>query len=879
MPTMIIVRGLPGSGKTTLAKSLRGVLVEADQYHTNSDGIYRYDGTKAGKAHKWCLEETERLLREGKDVVVANVFEQRWQLRPYFELGEKLGVQVTSIRTTGEFKSNHSVPSWIVDGMANRWQAGYGEPFTFEGIVVSVPRSTEDEVVFRVESYSEVQQTVTAKIYVRAPRNKVATEPFAGEVWQVHGVYQPDPFFFENVIPEFCTRTKPTGQNLLYFLITHNRFHRIVAKTARRLYAKIPDLQGVLDAGELEPLTAIDKGKLSRQQAENLLQQWREYTSELRIVNEMDKLQLPASLALRVLEIWGQDAMEKLRDDPYRLLALYPWSRVDKISVEIFNIDLYDPRRQAAAAEQVCYRHYDRGNTAIRHDMLSAELTELLGYNINIYDVAYKAWGNRICHFVEDGIFQLAGAYALEHFIESQVAIRLSNEHQDKPIKTKFDIKKLREFERRKTIILRASGAIGESESFALNASQRLTVEAVLLHSFFVIFGGAGVGKTTVLEAIFDQISENSTIFPMALTGRAAKVIKDSTGYEAQTIAKFLYTAPMKTIPSNAWVFIDEASMLDLPTTFRLLKILPYNAHICFIGDQCQLAPIGPGLILHPMYHAQSIPQMELTEVHRQSGDSEIPVFLKIIRDAIGLKHDCISQTFDKFVGLKKKDFGVSFIEINSRLESDLTAFKIYNELVTSGKVILIGATNSTCQRLNEKIAQDHLLAVQYRNLACSLLNLSVIGAPDQKQKATIGDQILWHGRNDYHRDLYNGMFGELMQVFSESICGIDSNGYNVKFVAEAQFDGKKLLLTELDLDYVALGYAVTCHKAQGSKFERVIIVLEETVSKSIDSTWLYTAVTRAERQVIIIGNQNFFHKRLIQQSKASQRLVGLHFK
>ena len=122
-------------------------------------------------------------------------------------------------------------------------------------------------------------------------------------------------------------------------------------------------------------------------------------------------------------------------------------------------------------------------------------------------------------------------------------------------------------------------------------------------------------------------------------------------------------------------------------------------------------------------------------------------------------------------------------------------------------------------------------------------------------------------------------MLGALTQIFTESIFGLNSNGYTVKFIAEAEFDGNKILLTENDLGNVALGYVITCHKALGSQFKRAVIILDETkIADFVDNTWLYTAVTRAERQVVIIGEKAFFIKKLLQLSKVSQRVVGLHF-
>jgi len=310
---------------------------------------------------------------------------------------------------------------------------------------------------------------------------------------------------------------------------------------------------------------------------------------------------------------------------------------------------------------------------------------------------------------------------------------------------------------------------------------------------------------------------------------------------------------------------------------YGLLSVLPVRVHICFIGDYCQLPPICPGLILLPIFESKTIPQTELSEVHRQAAITGIPTFAGLIRNCINLEKSTFDGVFDYFSGLNNKDYGVSFIENRNDVDMFSKILEIYNELSSFGGVKIIAPTNRTCMCLNEIISDDHLLTRKYQKLPCYLIGLSIIGEDQRKQHATVGDQIIWHGINDYKRELFNGMIGVLSNVLPTPIMKIGNNGQILKIIAEAIFDGNIFELSIADLVHVSLGYAVTCHKAQGSQFERVIVVVEPTgLSDIIDSTWLYTAVTRAKRQVVMFGDKSLFTSKVVQRSKASQRTVGI---
>ena len=128
MKTLYIVRGIPGSGKSTFAKSLGGTHFEADMFFMK-DGEYKYDMFKIKEAHKWCQEQTDRVLAEGEMVVVSNTFTTKKELKPYFELAKKYNIIPTVILCQNNFGSIHNVPEETIEKMKQRFQYDISELF------------------------------------------------------------------------------------------------------------------------------------------------------------------------------------------------------------------------------------------------------------------------------------------------------------------------------------------------------------------------------------------------------------------------------------------------------------------------------------------------------------------------------------------------------------------------------------------------------------------------------------------------------------------------------------------------------------------------------------------------------------------------------
>jgi predicted kinase len=121
--TLILVRGLPGSGKSTYAASLGGYRhLEADMFFERSDGSYHFDPAKLAQAHAWCQGAVRHELRQGADVVVSNTFTQRWEMQPYLDMAQELNVPVKVVVMNGRFKNVHNVPEQAIERMRARWE-------------------------------------------------------------------------------------------------------------------------------------------------------------------------------------------------------------------------------------------------------------------------------------------------------------------------------------------------------------------------------------------------------------------------------------------------------------------------------------------------------------------------------------------------------------------------------------------------------------------------------------------------------------------------------------------------------------------------------------------------------------------------------------
>jgi exodeoxyribonuclease V alpha subunit len=385
-----------------------------------------------------------------------------------------------------------------------------------------------------------------------------------------------------------------------------------------------------------------------------------------------------------------------------------------------------------------------------------------------------------------------------------------------------------------------------QQQGFALNIEQRQSVTLVADNRFAVITGGAGCGKTTTLKVICKVLdAQGYEIVQLALAGKAVRRMMEATGLPAQTIASFIKA--QKEEPESRFdakkklaLLVDEASMVDLISFAAIARAINDECKIILTGDPHQLPPVGPGLILHALTSG-IVPHVEL-KVGQRFG-SDIADVATAVRD--GLLPDLAGNT------------SVQLIE--PRSPEDIT------DLATS--LYMTDPQDSIVLCGSKAVAEDINRAIQARttihNTPVTVWNHQYDSRQDLGLR--LHDPVIC-GRNHWDRGLQNGSIGRITAIDmldEDDVTGTIAWDDGV----ERAFDLE--LLADL-----SLGYALTVHKSQGSQWRRVIVVL--SAGRLLDRSLVYTAITRAQKEVTLIGQRVSIDRAITAPKAADRRHVAL---
>lgn len=636
----------------------------------------------------------------------------------------------------------------------------------------------------------------------------------------------------------------PSGEHIVTLLAESDEFVGIGIVKARRLWERFRDrLYEILDQGDTQALTEV----LSEECARRAFAAWANY-GDTRTLRWLQQAGFSISLGRKVLEFFGAEAPAKITEEPYRLLSFCgAWEQVDSFARLKFGVADDDPRRLRGAVEEALYRLFGEGHTAVITPMLVDRLQAILGVETDTFqwrtlipDAMTRGADNGNYVIGEGGDLHPLGALVMESEIAAAIAARCANACR---LLDTVDVDRLiaeYEFE----------------EDIALNQEQRAAVHVAAQWPFALVLGGAGVGKTTLLKAalkIFDRAEVR--VIQMALSGRAAKRMQEATGRPATTIAGFLKHAPDVDFDVPTVLVIDESSMVDVITMSRVCEAVPPQVRMLLIGDPNQLMPVGPGLILHALVAVPGVPQVELLQVKRYGG--------AIAHAAHEIRQGRWPRLSDD------KDAPIAFIPCASTGIPGLVA-NLY--AVDAPRTQILSA------RKQQQDGTLALNAVCQRQFTGGAKRLEVWSDEHCARVGTgfhVGDLLLCT-RNLWDLGLQNGSLGRLVEVEDLPRLIVDADGREIGYaLAWAEWDdGKRRPVFEFMLDDLELGFAITVHKAQGSQWPRVIVVLSG--NRLLDRTLVYTAVTRAQEQVLIVGNEQAARQAVERLPRAHSRRVGL---
>lgn len=678
----------------------------------------------------------------------------------------------------------------------------------------------------------------TASLVVKAPHWLLGGTVEVGQLWKVVGTPEANTIVVNGyrlteatVTPSAMELLRPSGEHIVTLLAECKAFSGIGYAKARRLWDHFgTDLYQVLDKGMEDWLAEV----LTTEAAAALVDAWRDW-GESFTLQWLHSKGFPVPLGRKVMACLGRHAAKEIEADPYRLISFTAaWSTTDALARSTFGIADDDPRRLAGAVEEALYAAFDAGHTCIEQTDLERRLRRLLGRNPALVSEAIRQAESAQRFVRRADMLHAAGPWVMERGVAAAIACRsLSPAYLMQP----GELQPLLD-------------GYEASAGITLHERQVLALKVANANPLAIITGGAGTGKTTVLRGLI-HIAEAADwpVHLIALSGRASKRMAEATGHPAQTIAGFLKRFNADDAPKSALVIVDEASMVDLPAAYCLLRHLPSTYRFVLVGDPNQLPPVGPGLLLHELVHPPGIPRVELTAVKRYGG--EIAEAATAIRDGGWPTLPCTPTAPIAFLpcALDRLNETVLALYQEERESQILCATRNAPE---GG----VKALNTLCQtRINPN--GEELL----------LWNLE--HAQQQRTGFRVGDPVICL-KNDWEIDLQNGSVGRIVAVSQP----VEEEKPGRVLGRIRWDDGRTLDLTAALLPYLELAYAITVHKSQGSQFGRIIIPVRR--SRLLDRTLIYTAVTRAERQVTLIGDPVACKAAVESLPHAARRRVGL---
>jgi exodeoxyribonuclease V alpha subunit len=531
-----------------------------------------------------------------------------------------------------------------------------------------------------------------------------------------------------------------------------------------------------------------------------------------------------AAFAARIHKKYGARAVAVVKGDPYRLardVAGIGFRSADRIAMSL-GLQRDAPRRLEAGVLFALDQAAEEGHCFVP----CARLLETAAALLEVDEGAVPPALERLAaaqQVVVEGSGADAAVYATPlHAVETAVARRLQRLLAAPPRRRPLD----------------AGAAIRGFEAASglhLAAAQRRAVQRALEAKVLVVTGGPGTGKTTLVRGILHiQEQHGVRVQLCAPTGRAAKRLSEATGRPARTLHRLLEWSPREHLfqrdaesPLDAdAVVVDEVSMLDLMLLHHLLKALPPEAQLLLVGDADQLPSVGAGAVLADLVASGAVETVRLDEIFRQEGRSAIVTNAHRIRDGEPPLLPPAGERAD-FV----------FVERHAPEALRATLRTLVVERLPAGLGV-------------DPRADVQVLVPMHRGpLGATALNadlqaaLNPGGVPIGTSGLRVGDKVM-QVRNNYELEVYNGDLGRI-EAWDEA-----------ERVAHVRFDERAVAYEIGDLPELVLAYACTVHKSQGSEYPVVVVVLHRQHHVMLQRNLLYTAVSRARRQVVLLGER-----------------------
>ena len=568
------------------------------------------------------------------------------------------------------------------------------------------------------------------------------------------------------------------------------------------------------------------------------------------------------NLAVKVYQAYGQDVYGIIRENPYRLaddIDGVGFRTADEIAARV-GIRMDSDFRVRSGILYTLLQASGEGHTYLPETELTPRASKLLNVTAEQVEKQYMDLAIErkiILKQMEDQTQIYAASF---YYMEANTATML------KRLNVSYDVSDA-EIEQRIRGIEKKSG-------MTLDEHQVTAVKEAVRNGLLVITGGPGTGKTTTINTIIRYFElEGLEIFLAAPTGRAAKRMSETTGFEARTVHRMLElnggaegSGGFERDESNPLeanvIIVDEMSMVDISLMYSLLKAISVGTRLILVGDVNQLPSVGPGSVLRDIIQSHACNVVMLTKIFRQASTSDIIVNAHKINHGEEVILD--NKSMDFFF-LKRYDadviINVVLQLIKQKLPKFVDATPYDIQVLTPMRKGLLGVErlNGILQRYMNPPANDKV-EKEYGS--------TVFREGDKVMQTKNNYQLAWEIRTkfgltvDKGLGIFNGDMGIIRQI----------NDFAEQMIIEFD-EGRMVEYPYKLLDELELAYAITIHKSQGSEYPAVIIPVHS--GPRMNRNLLYTAVTRARKCVTLVGNEVTFQQ-MIQNTSQQKRYSGL---
>jgi len=629
---------------------------------------------------------------------------------------------------------------------------------------------------------------------------------------------------YEKIIPE--------GRNAVVAFLSSGLFPKVGIKTAIKIVDTLGDkaLDIIIEDNNSLLLVPGMTSKRANGIYDILLQERESYKT----VIYLQDIGFTFNEATKIYKVFKNNTLDMINDNIYKVVECVNdigFLTVDKVAISM-NIELNDIRRINAS---IIYCIYDfcmsTGSTYVNSEDIYLRICDVVGYDMDI-----KSIENYLFSLNKEGkVVIVDEKYYIRDFYECELYIanrinELIKCGESRNVDNYIDM-------------------LEKVFNIKYNDMQRKAVISSIENNLTIITGGPGTGKTTIIKGIVELyknincISEEclfDSIVLLAPTGRAAKRIKEATGFKASTIHKFLkynketndFGINKDNLSDAKFIIIDECSMIDMFLFRSLLEGLSKSIKIILVGDYNQLPSILPGEILKDLIKCSKVPLIELSELYRQKEDSYIVNFANEIKD--GNLTDYLSKRSDySFIKCNKFNIENMIIEVCKKAINKDYSYKDIQVLIPMYRGI------NGIDNINNKLQEV------FNKKSSNKKEFEYNGVIFREK-----DKIL-QTKNISDYDVSNGDIGIIKHIGDEK----DNN----KIIID--FDGELVEYTKSDFENVKLGYAISIHKAQGSEFDCVILPMDLSFQRMLYRKLVYTAVTRTKNLLILIGEPEALEK------------------